>query len=114
MKMLTIAQACTILHLEVKENTLAPLEEQAAPYLLANPFLVLDVGEVKFGSMQIGELVNLERKFEEHWNGSSHGIGIINLTEQGREVFATTKLDSVFSLYDSLADALEAFRKAGG
>lgn len=109
MKTLKVKQACTVIQLVQEAPSDTPLEEQALPYLEAGPFVLLDVRGVMFGSMQIGELVNLGRKFKEQWGDTPQKLGLVNLSQTGREVFSSTKLDHVFPIFDSLADAFAAF-----
>ena len=109
MQILRVAQSCTLVKLAQADEMAAPLEEQV-PSLAQNPYVVLDVEGVQFGSMQIGELVNLARVFGEAWKGKPHGLAIINPSEQTRTVFTTVKLDVILPMFDSLEEALKSFQ----
>jgi anti-anti-sigma regulatory factor len=111
MNFLQVGQTGTVVKLSLTHKSGDPLVEQALSLLAQNPFIVVDVGGIAFGSMQIGELVNLERSFEKTWNGTYHRLGLINLSPEGRKVFSNSKLDDLLPVYDSLADALAAFHE---
>lgn len=106
MKTLQLEQAHIVLRLTDTELSAQTLSDQTAPFLVQSPNLVLDVRGVQFNSMLIGELVNLYRSFEAQWGERPHRIALVNLSDFSREVFHRAHLDQLFTLADSLGDAL--------
>ncbi len=109
MKYLQIHNGCTVIRLQQITNSNSSLEEQAAPYLAQNPFLLLDVEGLQFTSMNIGELVNLKGAFSKIWEPSPHRLGLLNLNSEGQQVFKISKLDQELPMFDSVAEAFKEF-----
>lgn len=104
---LKIAQAYTVLRLGQDEDQPTSLLDQALPHLGLSSVLILDVEGLRFTSLQIGEIVRLGNKFDEQWKNAPHRIAIMNLSDEAREVFAITRLDAVFKIFETLGDALK-------
>lgn len=109
MKFLQVSTRATVLKLTSVDGPTTIMEEQAAPFLTQNPLLVLDVGGLAFSSWEIGELVNLAKRFSAHWDTRVHRIGVVNVSEAALAVFQATRLETIFEKYHSLSDALERF-----
>ncbi len=111
MNFLGIDQTCTLIRLRQFSEAGAALVEQATPFLQQNPLLVVDAEQITFSSMQIGELLNLHKRFEAHWAGKNHSLSLINVSPHSCEVLKTAKLDQVFHLCDTLRQALDGFSR---
>lgn len=111
MTVLQIAGGATIVQVSQLSQSSLSIEDQAAPLLSQNPLLILNVEEISFSSMQIGELINLAKNFDSIWDSRSHSIGLLNLSPRSREIFEKTQLDQVFDLYDSISDAFNRFQR---
>lgn len=85
------------------------LREQVKKALAANKKIILNLGEISYiDSGGLGTLVAL--RTSAHNAGAT--IKLVNLTKRVDDILQVTKLVTVFSVYDSEAEALESFRKA--
>ena len=109
MSTLNLHCACTVIKIRQSSDFNHPLDEQVEENLGTNPLLVFDVAEVNFGSMQMGELVNVYHRFTEIWKNEPHLMALINLNKTGKEVFGLTKLNDTLPSFDSLEGAFSAF-----
>lgn len=108
MRNLQIGAGCTVLKVLQNTDQNNSLEDQAEQYLPQNPVLILDVSDVQFNSMNIGELINLYRAFDKIWEAHVHLIGMLHMDTASAKVFKAAKLDERFPLFDSMADAFKA------
>lgn len=73
--------------------------------------LLLDFQGVTFmSSAMIGKIVLLNKKCKQN----KTTIKLCNIAPSIKEVFEITRLNKVFSIYESLDDAIAAFGKKGG
>ena len=105
MKNLQLEHANVVVKLTLGPGESETLGAQLQPYLELSPMLVLDVANIQFNSMLIGEIVNVHQRFEKHWGDRPHRIALVNLTPASREVFQRVRLDTYFPLFDTLAEA---------
>jgi anti-sigma B factor antagonist len=71
---------------------------------------VLHFGQVTFmSSSALGMLLKVNKKCKEY----HVDLKLCNISADIRQVFKITGLDKVFSIYDDLAPAIEAFNKSG-
>ncbi len=76
----------------------------------ANGKMLLDFRGVTFmSSAMIGKIVLLNKKCKK----SKTTIKLCNISASIMEVFEITRLNKIFSIYDSEEDALNAFQKKG-
>lgn len=108
---LIVDLVCTILRLSQKNLDSPPLVDQAASCLAQSNHLIVDLAGVDPTSMDIGELVNLADEFYKVWEGKACYMGVVNLTPAAQSSFSVTKLDRVFSCFDSVSAALDHFSK---
>jgi anti-sigma B factor antagonist len=77
----------------------------------ANGKMVLDFQGVTFmSSAMIGKIVLLNKKCK----ANSTIVKLCNIAPSIMEVFEITRLNKVFSIFDSVDQALESFKKKGG
>lgn len=106
MKTLQVEGAYTLLTLTAHPEAIAPLGEQAAPYVAQSPQMILDVTGIQFTSMLIGELLNLHRRFAAQWQERAHRIALVNVTPTSREVLERVRLTDYLPIFDSVGDAI--------
>ena len=76
----------------------------------ANGKLLLDFSGVSFmSSAMIGKIVLLNKKCQ----SNKTTVKLCSISPTIKEVFEITRLDKVFKIYDTEADALAAFQKKG-
>jgi anti-anti-sigma regulatory factor len=109
MKVLSVKQASAVLRLSDLGPSNLPLLEQARPFILSTPFVVLDVDGIHFSSMLLGELVNLYVGFSNHWKGQRHGMALVHVPEVSRKVFQVSKLTDKIPLFDTVDEAVKSF-----
>ena len=109
MNFLEIKSGCTVVRLQQTSEMGTSLEEQAARYLSQNPYLLMDVSGIEFNSMNLGELVNVHARFQQIWGNTLHGIGLLNLSDNGRAIFSRVGLSKKFPDFDSIHAALTNF-----
>ena len=109
MNYLEIKTGLTVIQLRVAADQNQALDEQAAKYLSQNPFLLLDVGNVEFTSMNLGELVNLRARFDGIWGDKLHLIGLLNLNDHGKTIFQKVGLSQMFPFFDTIDSAIKEF-----
>lgn len=109
MDFLEITSGCTVVKLRKSSDQGGSLEEQANKYLTQNPFLLFDVSNIEFTSMNIGELVNLIGEFDKIWGSALHRIGLLGLNQTGKTIFDRTGLAEQLPNFDSVSEALTEF-----
>ena len=110
---LKVDLACTIIRLSQTNVDPLPLVDQVAPYLDQNTHLIIDLEGIDLTSMEIGELVNLADAFHKVWDGKACYMAVVNLTSAAQSIFAVTKLDRVFTCFDTISSALNHFTSQG-
>jgi hypothetical protein len=108
MKILTVRQTCVVIRLSELADSSLPLLEQARPFIMLTPYVVLDVDGIHFTSMLLGEVVNLYMAFSNHWKSSRHGMGMVNVAEVSQQVFRTAKLTDRIPIFDNIEMAMKA------
>lgn len=113
MKVLSVKQASTVLRLSDLGTSNLPLQEQARPFIISTPFVVLDVEGIHFSSMLLGEVVNLYVAFTNHWKQQRHGMAMVHVPEVSRKVFQVSKLIDKIPLFDTVDEAVKSFGTGG-
>jgi len=107
MRPLHLEQAYCLLKLSDPEHSGPPLSEQILPYMGVSRALILDVDGIVFNSMRIGELVNVHKLHQERISAPDAVIALVRLTRTSRAAFERVRLDRLFALCDSFAEAIE-------
>jgi hypothetical protein len=109
MKVLSVKQSCMVLRLSDLGPSNLPLLEQARPFIITAPYVVLDVDGIHFSSMLLGEVVNLYVGFTNHWKDHRHGMAMAHVPEVSRKVFQVSKLTEKIPVFDTLDEAVKSF-----
>ena len=105
MKTLVLNKSFIILKLSDLQQSNTILDDQLEPYLNVSPNLVLDLENVNFNSMMIGELMNVYNKFAEHWRDYMHKVVIIHATENTHKAFESVKLTEKIQFFPNFEEA---------
>ena len=110
MNVLNLERTFLVLKLTNHSTSNLPLQEQVSPFIDQSTMLLLDVKDIQFNSMLIGEVVNVYHEFTERWRDHYHRIGLINVSEFSTKVFESVGLTTRIPVYPNAEAAFEDFQ----
>ena len=107
MKTSGVEGSYTVFKIEGKSWGSASFSQEAMTFIGEAPMLILDVEDLNFDSMLIGELVVLQRELTQYWGDTPSRLAVVNLNEFSQRVFGQVKLDHILHFYPTVSDALK-------
>lgn len=107
MAILNVDQSAVILTLKAISDSDEFLLEQIKKFIPESRFIILNIRDIFFTTVLLGDIINAFNLFNEHWEDQIHKMVIVQADESAKRIFTLTHLSEKIPVFDSVEEALQ-------